>query len=151
MEFLLVPLIYMMIGTIIARRDYANRSSLSITRSHEENAAAIRGQMRKMSHGTNCYLGANYKYKYDGSGGRTCDCSKSHSHAKLVSRLAAAEAGAAGNIDGPYAMLFGWPFIGYHKFLVSGNAGVERKENARVELEAAIDRAEKELGIGSLK
>lgn len=131
MLFFLIPFIYFMVGTIIARHLYAVEAHALGSR---EVIEAAKIALDNLAHGFDCYQKKGGLYY---SRNKACDCSKKQQWRELRDKTV----GNATPVS-PYSTVFFWPLVGYHKFLTSGTVkkrGVDHFE---------IERMERELEIG---
>lgn len=113
MLFLLIPLIYLIIGTIHGRNGYA-KHRLAIL---GEDAAAIatraKASLDNISHGGDCWRGPRHK-----STSHDCDCSRRKEWKALTDTVAhIASSGVVPRNYNLYAHVLAWPVLGYHAFL----------------------------------
>lgn len=118
MIFILIPLVYLLIGTFIARATYRPLSNERLDK------------LRLGEHKKHCWWGSNY-----GKSWRTahCDCGLVPRSDTLSVRR---------DVFNPYIVLFAYPAIGFHKFLTSGGGTKSKVDHG------LISRLEKELEIG---
>lgn len=145
MLFLIIPVLYLLLGTIIARQDYARRLNDSgTTELRAQKYAMYDKTLKNIKHTSGCWIGS-YNYIYDGSDGKNCDCSKS---GEWNTALRKRNKNISDEIPGPYRMLALWPLIGYHHFLTNGTPKASKIE---ISNEARIAQLEAELEMSPLK
>ena len=121
--FLIIPLIYLVIGTFLARNDYARRLAVHGSRDFSAEIDAKRGEMNSLRHSSNCWRGPTYR-----SRDHDCDCSHRVRWKNLRNEIVELESGHV-KVTGPYPMLFAWPLLGFHGFLTGGTAKMKALSN----------------------
>lgn len=105
---------YLMIGSVLARRDYALRLTSANSIDHESTLAEKIAVQKGLTHTRGCWRGSLHK-----STSHDCDCIHAVTWKRLDRQIAALQAGEI-VVRSPYPMLFGWPLLGFHGFLTSG-------------------------------
>lgn len=136
MIYILIPLIYFVIGTLIARSVYTSQS-LSVDSSMSRD---ITRQLENMKHGSSCYRNPSSGY-YNLS--RGCDCSRESEWKALTAKKREIE----GKVTNPYLVLTFWPALGFHRFITGGAAkALAKRPNYR-----EIERLEELNGFKELQ
>ena len=129
MIFAIIPLVYLLLGTIIARAVYVRQY-----RGIGSESIEARQKLNDMVHGRDCYRNPGGHY-YNTS--RNCDCGHKTEWRQLMNQVKP--------MSNPYATLLAWPAIGFHSFLT---APPPMSQSYDPELVARIERElEAEAGI----
>lgn len=125
-------MVYLTIGTLLARRDYAQRVLAAGNRDTTAEIAAKEAQLKAIRHTNDCWRGPVYK-----SMDHNCDCRYSSHWNSLNRDIAALEADSIA-VGSPYPMLFLWPVKGFDAFLRGGTVKTKalRSKDWEAQMEA---------------
>lgn len=143
MLFFIIPLIYIMVGMIVARQTYALQLHTYNSSDAVRKVVAAREDLAKINHESSCYQRINGSY-YNPN--RPCDCYSNNTKALWRSKQSSLNsliAVAPKKPSNPYKIMFLYPAIAVDAWVRGGkvkSGGVNHDEIARLERELEIGK-----------